>query len=298
MNVLVTGAGGFAGGHLMTHLAARKGLRVFGAVHADGDLRKPSAAARVIRRSRPARIFHLAGISSGAAAWRDPGAAFAVNAMGTWNLLESVRLLGLRPRVLIASSAEVYGAVPKAHQPAGEDQPVNPISPYGLSKAAGELAARRFLAMGFGVVIARAFNHTGPGQRPAFAASSFARQIALIEAGRHEPVLGVGNLDAVRDYTDARDVVRAYALVLDKAEPGFVYNICSGRGLRIGQVLEILLSLSGARVRVRRDRALFRPADIPAQVGSPARIRALGWRPEIPLKKSLKDLLDYWRENI
>jgi GDP-4-dehydro-6-deoxy-D-mannose reductase len=197
----------------------------------------------------------------------------------------------------VVGSAEEYGAVADAGRPISEDTPLRPLSPYAASKVAQEYLALQYaLGHGLPVVRTRTFNHTGPGRGAVFAESSFARQIADIQAGRREPRIVVGNLDAVRDFSDVRDVVGAYALLVERGAPGEVYNVCSGRGVRIGFVLERLVALSGVKVEIREEQALLRQADIPFLVGDYGRLRALGWSPEIPLDRSLADLLAYWRE--
>jgi GDP-4-dehydro-6-deoxy-D-mannose reductase len=202
--------------------------------------------------------------------------------------------------VLVVGSAEEYGPVSEAELPIREDAPLRPASPYAVSKVAqGALARLYGPAGGMRVVLTRTFHHTGPGRGEAFAESSFARQIAEIEHGLRPPVIEVGNLDAVRDFSDVRDVVRAYLLLLEKGEAGEAYNVCSGRGLRIREVLDLLLASSSARVEVRVDQERLRPADVPAQVGDPSRLRAAtSWEPRIPIEETLRDLLSDWRARV
>jgi len=220
--------------------------------------------------------------------------------LGVVHLLDAARKAGLRPAVLVVGSAEEYGCVPETELPIRETHPLRPASPYAVSKAAqGALALLYGPAGGMRVVLTRPFHHTGPGRGEAFAESSFARQIAEIERGLRPPVIEVGNLEAVRDFTDVRDVVRAYRLLLDKGEAGQAYNVCSGRGLRIREVLNALIACSRTKVDVRLDPGRLRPSDVPAQVGDPARLRqATGWEPRIPLEKSLADLLEDWRARV
>jgi GDP-4-dehydro-6-deoxy-D-mannose reductase len=200
----------------------------------------------------------------------------------------------------VVGSAEEYGPVEPEEMPIREETPLRPASPYAVSKVAqGALALLYGPAGGLRVVLTRTFHHTGPGRGEAFAESSFARQLAEIEAGRRPPVLKVGNLEAVRDFADVRDVVRAYWMLLEKGEGGTAYNVCSGRGRRVRELLDVLLAASGARVEVRVDPDRLRPSDVPAQVGDPARLRAAtGWEPRIPLERTLEDLLDDWRARI
>jgi GDP-4-dehydro-6-deoxy-D-mannose reductase len=216
------------------------------------------------------------------------------------HVLDAARRLGLKPAVLVVGSAEEYGPVAEADLPIREETPLQPASPYAVSKAAqGALALLYGPKGGMRVVLTRTFHHTGPGRGEAFAESSFARQIAEIECGLRPAVIEVGNLDAVRDFTDVRDVVRAYLLLVEKGEAGQAYNVCSGRGRKIHEILDLLLAGSTARVEVRVDEERLRHSDVPAQVGDPARVRAAtGWEPKIPLEQTLADLLADWRARI
>jgi GDP-4-dehydro-6-deoxy-D-mannose reductase len=270
---------------------------VSGARVVEADLTEPAAAAAVVEEVRPEGILHLAGQSSVHLSWLDPAGTLRTNVLGIVHLLDAVRRLGLRPPVLVVGSAEEYGPVGSEEMPIREETPLRPASPYAVSKVAqGALALLYGPAGGLRIVLTRTFHHTGPGRGEAFAESSFARQIAEIEAGRRPPVLRVGNLEAVRDFADVRDVVRAYWRLLDKGEGGVVYNVCSGRGRRIRDLLDTLLAASGARVEVRVDPERLRPSDVPVQVGDPSRLRAAtGWEPRIPLERTLLDLLDDWR---
>jgi GDP-4-dehydro-6-deoxy-D-mannose reductase len=314
VRLLVTGAAGFVGGHLLEFLRAEHpevevhGVslpraasgRPPGARMMEADLADREAARAVVEAVRPDRVLHLAGQASVHLSWADPCGTLRANVLGVVNVLDAVRALGLRPAVLVVGSAEEYGPVTPEQMPITEDAPLRPASPYAVSKVAqGALALLYGPAGGLRVVLTRTFHHTGPGRGEAFAESSFARQVAEIEGGRREPVLRVGNLEAVRDFADVRDVVRAYWLLLEKGEGGRAYNVCSGRGRRIGDLLDILLAASAARVEVRVDPARLRPSDVPAQVGDPARLRAAtGWEPTIPLERSLRDLLDDWRARV
>jgi GDP-4-dehydro-6-deoxy-D-mannose reductase len=316
LKLLVTGAGGFVGSHLIEFLRreepktrvhgmvsprgalpaqAQKGVRLV-----EADLDDATAVGAVIAEARPDAIVHLAGQSSVQQSWLDPGGTLRTNVLGVVHVLDAARRAGLRPAVLVVGSAEEYGSLPEAEMPIRETAPLQPASPYAVSKAAqGALALLYGPAGGMRVVLTRTFHHTGPGRGEAFAESSFARQIAEIERGLRPAVIEVGNLDAVRDFTDVRDVVRAYRLLLDKGEAGQAYNVCSGRGRKIREVLGILLGASTARVEVRVDPARLRPSDVPAQVGDPTRLRqATGWEPRIPLEQSLTDLLADWRARV
>jgi GDP-4-dehydro-6-deoxy-D-mannose reductase len=316
VKLLVTGAGGFVGGHLLELLRREEpNAQVHGVVSPHGslpastgrgarlveaDLDDPAAAAAVVEQARPDAIVHLAGQSSVQQSWLDPGGTLRTNVLGIVHLLDATRQAGLRPAVLVVGSAEEYGLLPEAGMPIRETTPLRPASPYAVSKVAqGALALLYGPAGGLRVVLTRTFHHTGPGRGEAFAESSFARQIAEIEHGLRPAVIEVGNLDAVRDFTDVRDVVRAYRLLLDKGEAGQAYNVCSGRGRAIREVLEILLAASTAKVEVRVDPGRLRASDVPAQVGDPSRLRqATGWEPRIPLEQSLADLLADWRSRV
>jgi GDP-4-dehydro-6-deoxy-D-mannose reductase len=215
---------------------------------------------------------------------------------GTHVLLEALREASLSVPLLVPSSALIYQP---ADEPLTEDHPLLPSAPYGVTKLAQEMLALRACGDGIGTRIARAFNHIGPRQDPAFSASAFARQIAEIEAGVRDAEIVVGNLDAKRDLTDVRDTVRAYRAILERGQPGRPYNVCSGRALPIAEVVDRLAAKSRTPVRIRVDPARFRPNDLPIVQGNPARIRdELGWTPQIPLEQTLDDVLNYWRARI
>jgi GDP-4-dehydro-6-deoxy-D-mannose reductase len=316
VKVLVTGAGGFVAPHLIDFLHAEVGdAEVFGTVRpqtsvargpgagitlVEADLNDPAATAALMDEVAPDRIVHLAGQSSVHRSWIEPGGTLRTNVLGLVNLLDAVRERGGRPDVLVVGSAEEYGIVEAARIPLAEDTPLRPSSPYAVSKVAQAALARLYgPAGGMKIVLTRTFHHTGPGRGEAFAESSFARQIAEIEAGLRPPVLRVGNLEAVRDYTDVRDVVRAYWALLERGEGGEVYNVCSGRGRAIRELLEELLGMSPARVEVQVDPARLRPSDVPVLIGDPARLRsATGWEPRVPLEQTLADLLESWRQRV
>ncbi len=316
MKLLVTGAGGFVGGHLVGYLRREHPrVEVFGVVLPQGgitwgtgagmsaieaDLNDPQATAVVVEAVRPDAIIHLAGQSSPHLSWLDPGATLRTNVMGIVHVLDAARRAGLRPAVLVVGSAEEYGPAPGEELPLRETVPLRPASPYAVSKVAqAALAALYGPSAGMRVVTTRTFHHTGPGRGETFAESSFARQIAEIESGRRPAVLKVGNLEAVRDFTDVRDVVRAYWLLLERGAGGAVYNVCTGRGRRIRELLDVLLACSRARVEITVDPERLRSADVPAQVGDPSRLKAAtGWEPQIPLEQTLRDLLEDWRRRL
>lgn len=314
--VLVTGAAGFAGGHLLDLLArepqnelvawrrppnartARPGPSPTAVLRArvawdEVDLLDLTAVRDALARVRPAFVYHCAGAAHVGRAWHTTEPTFAINVRGTHHLLEGLRATAnTSARVLIPSSSLVYAV---ADGPMTENQPLQPASPYGLSKLAQEMVAVENPG-GPPVVVARAFNHVGPGQDPWFAASGFARRIADIEAGRWTPEIEVGNLEARRDLTDVRDTVRAYQLIAEGGQPGRAYNVCSGRAVAMREVLDSFLSRARLPIRVVADPARYRPHDHPLVVGDPRRIRdELGWSARIPLEKTLDDLLEYWR---
>jgi GDP-4-dehydro-6-deoxy-D-mannose reductase len=304
---LVTGATGFAGRHLLRCLDADGPLIAWGRRGGNPfpengranwqavDLADRDDVARAIVESRPARIFHLAGAPNVATSWLNPVAHLAVNALGTHHLIEAVRLAGHPCRLLVVSSGQIYRP---SDEPIDEDAPLGPSNPYGLSKLAqDQLSLRAARDEGFEIVVARPFNHVGPGQQPGFAVSSFARQIARIELGLEPPTLRVGNLEARRDITDVRDVVRAYARMMEAGESGRAYNVCSGRSWRVRDLLHELLHLSSAEIEVEIDPTRFRPNDVPTVQGDGGRIRSeLQWTPLIGVEQTLVDTLDWWRQ--
>jgi GDP-4-dehydro-6-deoxy-D-mannose reductase len=299
VRVLVTGADGFVGRHLLVALEAA-GHEIVAAGGPEAapparalDLRDPDAVAALVAQSAPEGIVHLAGQAFVPDAHRAPLATLDVNAAGTARLLEAVRRSAPEARVLVVSSAEVYGVQGPERMPLDETAPLRPANPYGASKAAAEAYALAW-SRGYGldVVVARPFNHLGPGQDPRFVAPGFARQLAAIAAGG-APRLAVGNLEAQRDFLDVRDVVAAYLALLESGRRGEVYNICSGRAVAIREVLRLLISIAGVPVEVRDDPERMRPADLPLLVGDAAKLRAAtGWSPRIALAQSLRDVYD------
>jgi GDP-4-dehydro-6-deoxy-D-mannose reductase len=255
------------------------------------DLLDRFAVRASIARLRPSVIYHCAGAADVGTSWADPVTPLKVNALGTHHLLDAVLTAGSNTAVVVAGSATVYH--PSA-EPMGEEGTIGPSSPYGVSKLAQEMIAARMTS--FPVFLARPFNHAGPRQSPAFVTSSFAKQIAEIEAGIASPVLRVGNLDARRDITDVRDTVRGYRMLAENGRPGRPYNICSGRAHRIGDLLEMLLARAQAPITVASDPDRLRPSDQPVILGDPWRVRSeVGWSATIPIEDTLTDLLSYWR---
>ena len=306
MTVLVTGAAGFAGSHLLDRLSANGAPIVAwrrpgpdtpparkGVTWQRVDIVDGAAVARAIALVKPAAVYHCAGAAHVGKSWEQTTPTFEINVRGTHNLLEGLRRARLRSKVLIPSSAMVYRS---SSDVMTEDDPLVPHSPYGLSKLAQEMTGLRARGDGLHVTIARSFNHVGPRQDPFFAASGFARRIADIEAGRWEPEITVGNLDARRDIHDVRDTVRAYQLILEHGADGRAYNVCSGRAISIGALLDKLLAHARVPIKVRVDPARYRPNDVPLLLGDPTRLTTeLGWLPEISLDQTIDDLLAYWR---
>jgi len=263
------------------------------------DLRDSAAVQALIDRVRPDRIFHLAALADVARSFKQPWETLENNILAQVNVLEAVRQLGLETRLLIVSSAEIYGAAGDPHEPLNENHPFAPTNPYNVSKVTQDmLGLQYFLAHRMPVIRARPFNHIGPGQGSGFVTADFASQIAAIEAGQREPVMFVGNLAAERDFTDVR-VVRAYDLMLSLGEPGEVYHVCSGKGYSIQYLLDTLLSYSTVRIEVRQDPTRMRPVDVPRRVGDASRLRQrTGWEPQIPFEQSLLDILNDWRQRM
>jgi GDP-4-dehydro-6-deoxy-D-mannose reductase len=317
MRVLITGVTGFVGSHLADYLVARGDVEVFGTHRwrsrmdniehlveritlVECDLRDAGGVRRMLRVVHPEWVFHLAAQSYVPTSWSSPGETITGNLTCQLNLFEAIRDLGLPARVHIAGSSEEYGLVHKHEVPIREENPLRPLSPYAVSKVGQDyLAYQYWKSHRLHAVRTRGFNHTGPRRGEVFVTSNFARQIATIEKGRREPVVRVGNLEAMRDFTDVRDMVRGYWLALERGEPGEVYNICSGRGYTVRNVLDILLSLTPAQVEVREDPDRLRPSDVEILLGDCTRFqRTTGWQPTIPFEVTLKDLLDYWRDRV
>ena len=318
MRVLITGITGFAGSHLADYLLSEQPeLEVFGTRRwrsrmeniehlgdrielVETDLRDTISVHTALARVRPEIIFHLAAQSFVPTSWRAPNETLTTNIIGQTNIFEVVRALELDPVVQIACSSEEYGLVLPDEVPIRETNPLRPLSPYAVSKAAQDLMAYQyFKSYELKTVRTRGFNHTGPRRGDVFVSSNFAKQIASIEAGLQEPVIRVGNLDAVRDFTDVRDMVRAYWLAAVKGRPGEVYNIASGKGITIRELLDRLVELSKVEVEIEVDAQRLRPSDVEVLVGDYSKFHAdTGWEPTIPLEQTLQDLLEHWRQKI
>jgi len=300
VRVLVTGAGGFVGRRLLPRLAAA-GHDAVG-VDREVDVADAAALESTVADSAPDALVHLAALSFVPDSFRDPEAAFRVNFLGVRNLLEAVRARAPRARVLVVSTGNVYGTAGAGAPPFAEGAPLRPESPYARAKAAADLLARSYAERGLAVVRARPFNHTGRGRPAAFVESSLARQLVEIAAGRRAPRLAVGNLDAVRDFLDVDDVVAAYLRLLDPAVPAGLYNVASGVGRSVRELLAALLDLAdlGARrgaLEIEVDPERWRPTD--HAVGDAARLRAAtGWEPRVPFASTLRGLLEGWRAEL
>ena len=296
---MITGSSGFVGRHLTDFLAAKKGVKVFGIHARDGDVRDAKKVLGLLRKIRPDRIFHLAAQPSVPLSWKDPKQTFQVNLIGTLNLLEAARRLGLRPQIQIAGSSEMYGSAPRDHR-IRETDLLQPMNPYAVSKASQDILAGQYHAsLGFEIIRTRAFNHIGPGQSENFVVSNFAKQVASIEAGRQSPVIRVGHLESVRDFTDVRDVVRAYWLALEKGDPGQAYNVCSGVGRKIRQIVDFYLAQSRVKIKFQKDTSRLRLSEVSRIVGNPEKfMKKTGWKPLIPFETTLRDILDDWRLNV
>lgn len=310
MRIFVTGALGFAGSHLVQDLLTF-GHQVFGLVfHGDspeafpaheafsglhGDLLDRTSLAAAMREAQPEVVYHLAGWALTAQSWEQPAKAIAVNAAGTANLLQTAVEYG-RPRVIAVTSAEIYGVVKQEQLPITEESVPDPHHPYGLSKwAAGRLIPMFWRRYALPVIEARPFNHIGPGQALGFVVPDFASQLAEIRLGLREPSISVGNLSAERDFTDVRDVVRAYQCLAEKGKPGEKYIICSGQAVPIHYILNVLVEIAGVGLEITYDPERMRPSDTPVLVGSYDRIaRDTGWRPQIHIRQSLVDAFDDW----
>jgi GDP-4-dehydro-6-deoxy-D-mannose reductase len=291
MRALVTGANGFVGTHLVTHLRANGDEVIESAV----DITDRERLAESIALHRPEVIYHLAAQADVGDSWTDPIGTLRVNVEGTVNLLDAAVAADVR-RVLAVTSADIYGPVDEADLPLNEEQPVRPVSPYGASKASADIMCLTAgLARGLEVIRARSFNHLGPGQNDKFVASAVASRIVDNER-TGETVVRVGNLEARRDFTDVRDVVRAYRLLMTDGTAGEVYHVCSGIDRPIRELAELLISISGRDMELVADPELFRPVDLKVLRGNFSKLReATGWSPEIDLETTLSDLLAFWR---
>lgn len=323
MRTLITGITGFTGIHLAEYLSSQDrdndnidlyGIDIVRNVSKDAqpikdldnvkvltcDILDEGEMKKTVKDIKPDSIFHLAGLTFDPNSRESPEKFYITNVFGTINLLEAVRQLRIDPLIHIACSSAEYGLILGNENPIKETNPFRPISPYAISKLAQDMVGYQYYKnYGLRIIRTRAFNITGPGEREDFVCSNFACQIAMIEKGKQEPIIYVGNLEAERDFLDIRDVVKGYWLASDKGIPGEVYNVCSGKAYSIGEILDILLQMTKNDIIVRQDSKRRRPSDIPLQVGSFEKLRKqTGWKPIIPLEETLKDLLNYWRQKI
>lgn len=313
---LITGIAGFVGSHMAEFLLGQ-GIEVYGLCRPrsktdhiegiinklhleDADLLDSHSLYSTISRIKPDMIFHLAAQSFVPTSWVSPSVTLEVNIVGSSNLFEAVRMAGIDPIVQIAGSSEEYGLVYPDEVPIKETNPLRPLSPYAVSKLAMDyLGYQYFQSYKIRIMRTRGFNHTGPRRGETFAESNFAKQVAMIEKGKQDPVIHVGNLEASRDYTDVRDMVKAYMLAVEKCDPGESYNICTGKTIKIGDMLNLLLSFSKLKVDIQQDPSRMRPSDVPVLLGDNSKfVGKTGWKPEIPFEKTMEDLLNYWRARV
>ncbi len=318
MRALITGITGFAGSHLAEYLLAEHpDVEVYGTYRwrsrmeniehlgarirlVECDLRDFTSVLNTLERARPDYVFHLAAQSFVPASWTAPNETLTTNISSQTNIFEAIRALRLDPVVQIACSSEQYGLVLPDETPIKESNPLRPLSSYAVSKVAQDfLGYQYFQSYGLKAIRTRGFNHTGPRRGQVFVTSNFCSQVAAIELGLQEPVIRVGNLEAIRDFTDVRDMVRAYWLAVTRARPGEVYNIATGHGIHIREMLDQLLALSRVKVKVEVDPERLRPSDVEILIGDSSKFRAdTGWEPRIPFSQTLGDLLAYWRARL
>ena len=317
MRVLITGITGFVGSH-MADYALAQGADVFGSnrwrsktenidhlrhkvTFIESDLRDLSSVRALLETSQPDYVIHLAAQSFVGVSWHTPAETLSTNILSQVNLFEAIRGLKMSPRILAVGSSEEYGLVHEDELPIKETNPLRPLSPYAVSKVTQDMMAfQYFRSYGLPVIRTRAFNHEGPRRGDVFVTSNFARQVAEIEAGLREKVLYVGDLTPRRDYSDVRDIVRGYWLLLQRGEPGEVYNLCSGKSWTIQRVLDFILGLSTVKgITVKTDPARLRPSDVMVLEGDPSKVhQATGWKVEIPFERTLTELLEYWRQRL
>jgi len=313
MKILITGISGFVGSHLAEYLLSQ-GHEVYGIVRwrsktenidhikeqlhlLNADIRDGYSLRAAFQEAKPDVIYSLAAQSFVKESWNSPLETLSTNILGTCNVLEAVRSDCFDATVVVAGSSEEYGLVKPEETPIKETNPLRPMSPYGISKTATDYLGRLYhMSYGLKVIVTRSFNASGPRRGEVFATSNFAKQIAEIEILDKEPVIKVGNLEALRDWTDVRDIARAYWLAAMKCKPGEGYNICQGRTWTVRAMLEMLLAASKVKIRIEQDPARLRPADVPILLGSAEKFKLqTGWSPVIPFEQTLSDLLDFWR---
>ncbi len=315
--VLITGITGFVGSHLSEFLLAKK-LEIYGIERwrsrteninhitdklklIKADMRDAHSIEQVISKIEPDYIFHLAAQSYVPMSWNAPADTLETNVIGTVNLFEAIRKSKINPKIHVAGSSEEYGMVYKNELPIKETNPLRPLSPYGVSKVSQDVLSYQYnKSYGLKIVVTRAFNHTGPRRGDVFVTSNFAKQVVEIEKGKKKPIIEVGNLEAKRDFSDVRDVVRAYWLAINKCDFGEAYNICSGKAISMKELLDLILSMSKVKgIKIVKDPARMRPSDVPVLLGDCSKFKKkTGWKPEIPFEKTMEDLMNYWRDII
>jgi len=307
--VLITGGTGFVGTHLIRFLKSqaskiavialgdRTSQQEPGIEYHTLDIRRADQVRSLVHNISPTHVYHLAGISAIDVSWNNPRLTFEVNVLGAYNLFEAAMSLPSLPKILNVSTSQVYAA---SGMVLTETSRVNPDNPYAASKAMAEMLRVPYrLCIGGGIITARSFNHTGPGQAPNFVLPSIARQFAEMEAGLRPPRLTAGDVEVKRDFTDVRDVVLAYSALLDKGRTDEVYNVCSGAAVCLADVIRQFEAISGIAVEIETDPARLRSNEVSLIFGDPTKIRReTGWSPQIPLDKTIRDLLDYWRVKI
>jgi GDP-4-dehydro-6-deoxy-D-mannose reductase len=317
MRVLITGITGFAGSHLAEFLLERGDIEVFGTYRwrsrmdninhlldriklIECDLKDATAVRKAISEAKPEKIFHLAAQSFVPSSWNAPAETFLINVISTINLLETIKETSPETIMQIACSSEEYGMVYPDEVPIKETNPLRPLSPYGVSKVAQDLLGYQYHeSYGLRTIRTRGFNHTGPRRGDVFVTSNFAKQLAMIKLGKQEPIMKVGNLEAKRDFTDVRDMVRGYWEATEKGQYGDVYNLGSGYAYRIQEVLNLLIEISNLEVRIEQDPLRMRPSDVQILLADTTKIQAeIGWKPTIPFQQTMADLYQYWLDRL
>jgi GDP-4-dehydro-6-deoxy-D-mannose reductase len=316
--ILITGINGFVGSHLAEFIVNNNLGEVFGTSRGktpsydnlsnvidkvkiiDCDITDFHSVSRAVEEVQPERIFHLAAQAYVPFSWRGPTETINTNIIGSMNLFEAIRKSNLNPVMQIAGSSEEYGLVHKDEAPINELNPLRPLSPYGVSKVAMDLMGYQyFKSYGLKIIRTRAFNHTGPRRGQNYVTSNWCKQISLIEAGKQEPKIFVGNLESYRDFTDVRDMVKAYWLATEKGDAGEVYNISSDKAIKMKDMIELIISKSSVKPKIVQDASRMRPSDVELLLGNSTKFREkTGWKPEISFDKTIDDLLSYWREKV